>query len=265
MKFLRQRIKDRNFLRLIGRFLKAGVMEEGKLIDSEKGTPQGAVLSPVLANIYLHFVLDLWFEKVIKREIRGFVQLIRYADDFIVLFQIAKEAKEFGRKLRERLTKFGLKIAEEKSKIIWFGQYAWQKAQIERKRLDTFDFLGFTHYCDKTRGGKFKLGRKTASKKFRQKVKQMNQWLKSIRNQIELRKWWRLLGIKLIGHYRYYGISGNMPLMRAYYTRTLRLAHKWINRRSQKKSYNWQQFLKFVKYNPLPLPKICHLTYTLSL
>ena len=168
-------------------------MEEGKLIDSEKGTPQGAVLSPVLANIYLHFVLDLWFEKVIKRKVKGFVQLIRYADDFIVLFQIAKEAEEFGRKLRERLSKpphpsgwgivkgpphqflvwgytpsspcfrtghsgwggkFGLKIAEEKSKIIWFGQYAWQKAQIEGKRLDTFDFLGFTHYCDKTRGGK---------------------------------------------------------------------------------------------------------------
>ncbi|MEA1964900.1 MAG: reverse transcriptase domain-containing protein, partial [Candidatus Aerophobetes bacterium] len=259
-----QRIKDPNFLRLIGRFLKVGVVEEGKLIHFEEGTPQGAVLSPVLANIYLHFCLDLWFEKIIKKEAKGFVQLNRYADDFIALFQSSKEAEEFGRRLRQRLSKFGLKIAEEKSRIIPFGRYVWHRAQKEAKELDTFDFLGFTHYCDKTRGGKFKLGRKTTSKKFRQKAKQMNQWLKSVRNQVKLRKWWKLLEIKLIGHYRYYGISGNMPAMRAFYTLTFRLAHKWINRRSQKRSYNWRQFQNFVKYNPLPLPKIYHLTYTLS-
>ena len=264
MRCLEQRIKDPHFLRLIGRFLNTGVMEEGKYVSIEKGTPQGAVLSPVLANIYLHYILDLWFEKVVKSRLKGFAQLIRYADDFVVCFQSQKEAKEFGEALGQRLGKFGLKIAEDKSKIIEFGRYTWQKAQISGEKVATFDSLGFTHYCDKTRNGKFKLGRKTARKKFVQKTKELNQWMKNVRNLVGLKEWWQVLRLKLLGHYRYYGISGNMPSLRAYYTRTLRLAHKWVNRRSQKKSYNWQQFLKFVKYNPLPLPKLYHLTYTLS-
>jgi group II intron reverse transcriptase/maturase len=264
MKFLEQRIADRNLLRLIGRFLRAGVMEEGRYSQTDKGTPQGGIISPLLANVYLHYVLDLWFEKVIKKEVKGYVQLIRYADDFVVCFQAEKEAEAFGKKLRERLNKFGLKIAENKSKIIEFGRYRWAKARQEGRKLETFDFLGFTHYCDKTRTDKFKLGRKTAKSKFRQKAKEMNQWLMSVRNQVKMKEWWSVLRLKLIGHYRYYGISGNMSEMRAFYKRTIRLAHKWTNRRSEKKSYNWRQFLNFVKYNPLPLPKIYHLTYTLS-
>ena len=140
-----------------------------------------------------------------------------------------------------------------------FGHYVWEKAQKRGKRGATFDFLGFTHYCDKTRRGKFKLGRKTSSAKFRQKMEVVNQWLKRVRNQVTLAEWWKVFRLKLVGHYRYYGISGNMSSMHAYYRQTLRLAHKWINRRSQKKSYSWQQFLKFVKYNPLPLPKIYRL------
>jgi len=166
--------------------------------------------------------------------------------------------------LKERLAKYGLKIGKDKSKIIEFGRTAWQKAQRSGGKTATFDFLGFTHYCDKTRKGAFKVGRKTARKKFIQKMKEMNQWLKRIRNLVGVKEWWQVLRLKLIGHYRYYGISGNMPAMRGYYSKVLRLAHKWINRQSQKKSYNWRQFLNFVKYNPLPLPKIYHLTYTLS-
>ena len=261
---LEQRIKDPHVLRLIGRFLNTGVIEEGKYVPIEKGTPQGAVLSPVMANIYLHYILDLWFEKVVKSRLKGFAQLIRFADDFVVCFQSQKEAKEFREALEQRLGKFGLEIAEDKSKIIEFGRYAWQKAQTRGEKVATFDFLGFTHYCDRTRKGKFKLGRKTARKKFVQKTKALNQWMKHVRNFVELKQWWQALRLKLFGHYRYYGISGNMLSLRAYYTQTLRLAHKWINRRSQKKSYNWRQFLKFVKYNPLPLPKIYHSIYTLS-
>jgi len=264
MRCLEQRVKDPHFLRLIGRFLNVGIVEEGKLILTDKGTPQGAVLSPVLANIYLHYTLDLWFERKVKGQLKGFAQLIRYADDFVVCFQSEREAKEFGVALVQRLEKFGLKIAKDKSHIIEFGRYVWQKAQQQGRRVATFDFLGFTHYCDKTRKGVFKLGRKTARKKFALKLKELNQWMKKVRNLIELKEWWQVLRLKLIGHYRYYGISGNMSSMRAYYAQALRLAHKWINRRSQKKSYNWQQFLKFVRYNPLPLPKIYHLTYTLS-
>jgi len=264
MRCLEQRVKDPHFLRLIGRFLNVGVIEEGELIPTDRGTPQGAVLSPVLANIYLHYILDLWFEKVVKGQVKGFAQLVRYADDFVVCFQSEREAEEFGKVLERRLGKFGLKIAKDKSRIIEFGRTVWQKAQREGEKVATFDFLGFTHYCDRTRKGAFKLGRKTARKKFIQKIKEMNQWLKNVRNLVELKEWWQVLRLKLFGHYRYYGISGNMPSMRVFYTKALRLAHKWINRRSQKKSYNWRQFLKFVKYNPLPLPKIYHLTYTLS-
>ena len=260
MRCLEQRVKDPHFLRLIGRFLNVGVIEEGELIPTDRGTPQGAVLSPVLANIYLHYILDLWFEKVVKGQVKGFAQLVRYADDFVVCFQSEREAEEFGKVLERRLGKFGLKIAKDKSRIIEFGRTVWQKAQREGEKVATFDFLGFTHYCDRTRKGAFKLGRKTARKKFIQKIKEMNQWLKNVRNLVELKEWWQVLRLKLFGHYRYYGISGNMPSMRVFYTKALRLAHKWINRRSQKKSYNWRQFLKFVKYNPLPLPKIYHLT-----
>lgn len=264
MKCLRQRIKDTSLLRIIVRFLKAGIMEEGKLSRTAKGTPQGGVLSPLLANIYLHYILDLWFEKVVKSKLKGYAKLIRYADDFIVCFQSGKEAKEFGTALKQRLSKFGLEISEDKSRIIEFGRYVWQRAQQEKRKTATFNFLGFTHYCDKTRKGKFKLGRKTASTKFRQKMKAMNEWLKKVRNLVELKEWWKVLRVKLLGHYRYYGISGNMRELRKFSTQVSKLAYKWINRRSQKKSYTYKQYCRFKKYNPLPEPKIYHLTYALS-
>lgn len=264
MKCLEQRIADTNLLRLIGRFLNAGVMEEGKFIETDKGSPQGGILSPILANIYLHYTLDLWFERHVKRQLKGYACLIRYADDFVVCFQNSDEAKAFGEMLETRLDKFGLKTAKDKSRIIDFGRRAWYKAKQTGGKVSTFDFLGFTHYCDKTRRGKFKLGRKTASSKFRQKMKAANIWLKSVRNLVELREWWRILKRKMIGHYNYYGVSGNMTQIRKFYQRILSLVYKWINRRSQKKGYNWEQFCRFLKYNPLPRPKIYHLTYTLS-
>jgi hypothetical protein len=251
-------------LRLIGRFLNAGVIEEGRHIQIDKGTPQGGVLSPILANIYLHYILDLWFEEVVKPNLKGFAQLIRYADDFIVCFQSKTESTAFKDSLKQRLEEFGLKIAQDKSRVIEFGRYVWQKVKATGNKVATFDFLGFTHYCDKTRKGSFKLGRKTSSSKFRQKMKAMNTWLKDVRNLIKLQDWWQVLSQKLIGHYNYYGISGNMPQLNNFYKRTLRLAYKWINRRSQKRSYNLAQYYRFLKYNPLPLPKIYHSMYTLS-
>ncbi len=264
MEGLGQRIADPSFLRLIARFLKAGVMDEGKYMDVEKGTPQGGVISPVLANIYLHYILDLWFERKIKKEMKGFVQLTRYADDFIVCFQYGEEAKEFAERLKKRLEKFGLRVSEEKSRIIEFGRDVWQKAEGQGGKTETFNFLGFTHYCGKTRNGKFRVGRKTNQKKLRHKLKAMNQWLKQVRNLVELKEWWNILSLKLVGHYRYYGISGNMEGVRQYYRETIRLAYTWINRRSQKKSFDWEGYKRFLYWNPLPVPKIYHLTYTLS-
>ena len=261
---VQQRIADRNFLRLIVRFLKAGVMEEGRYMETDKGTPQGGIISPVLANIYLHYILDKWFEEKVKPQLKGYAQMIRYADDFVVCFQSEKEAEEFNKALKERLGRYGLKTSESKSRIIEFGRYARQKAKEQGKGLWTFDFLGFTHYSDETRKGKFKLGRKTSRKKFIQKVKAMNVWLKSVRNLIPVKEWWKVLGRKLIGHYRYYGISGNMQAMRLFSIEASKLAYKWINRRSQKRSYTYTRYCLFKEYNPLPEPKIYHLTYTLS-
>jgi len=264
MECLRQRIKDSRLMRIIGRFLKSGVMEDGEYIETEKGTPQGGILSPLLANIYLHYILDLWFEKKVKPHLKGYAHLIRYADDFIVLFQAGREAERFIKELRERLQKFGLRIKESRTRVIEFGRYVWEKAQREGKEVATFDFLGFTHYCDKTRKGGFKLGRKTNRKKFWQKVKETKLWIKRVRNLVELQEWWKVLCQKLTGHYRYYGISGNMAGIRAFYEEVSKLAYKWINRRSQKKSYTYRQYCRFKEYNPLPDPKIYHLTYALS-
>lgn len=262
---LRERIADPSFLSLIVRFLKAGIMEEGKYQETEEGTPQGGIISPVLANIYLHYILDLWLEKKIKKEFKGYAGLTRYADDFIVCLESEEEAKAFGEKLRERLGKFGLKVSEEKSRVIEFGRKAWQKGKETGIKASTFNFLGFTHYCDKTRKDGFKVGRKTSGKKMKTKLKAMNQWLKSIRNAVELKEWWKTLKQKLTGHYRYYGMSGNMKELRVYYSRTASLAYKWMNRRSQKKSMNMERYRRLInEWNPLPKPKIYHLTYTLS-
>jgi len=264
MKCLRQRIEDSTLLRLIARFLKAGIMEEGKRFKTDRGTPQGGVLSPLLANIYLHYVLDLWFEKKVKKMVKGYACLIRYADDFVACFQAEREAKAFAQTLRERLKKFGLRISESKSRIIQFGRYVWRKAQREGKKVETFDFLGFTHYCDRTRRGYFKLERKTSSKKFRQRARELNHWLRWVRNREKLTEWWPVLKLKLWGHYRYYGVSGNYPALRRYYTLTSKLAYKWINRRSQKKSYTFEKYLRFLAFDPLPKPRIYHSLYTLS-
>jgi len=171
MKFLKVRIADPNILRMIGRFLRAGVMEDGRYHRVDKGTPQGGILSPLLANIYLHYCLDIWFEKRVKRQLRGYARLIRYADDFVVCLQKAEEA------IRERLGKFGLAVSEEKSRIISFGRYPYHASRKHGKKLPTFDFLGFTHYCTRTRRGYFRLGRKTAKEKLRERLKETNQWL----------------------------------------------------------------------------------------
>jgi len=264
MKFLMERIADRNFLRLIGRFLRCGVMEEGKYVEVEEGTPQGGVLSPVLANIYLHYTLDLWFERRFKRESRGYAELVRYADDFVVCFQKIVDAKKFWEEVKDRVGGFGLKISEEKSRILRFGRYPFWGAEERGTKLDTFNFLGFTHYCTKTREGKFKVERRTARDKFRRKIKELNSWLRSVRNTSEVRVWWKILCIKLVGHYSYFGISGNMTALHSFYNLAVWYAFKWLNRRSQRRSMNWKEFYVFLNRNPLPKPRIYHEFYSFA-
>lgn len=258
MKCLRQRIVDRAFLRLIARFLKAGAVAEGQYLKTEAGTPQGSIISPVLANIYLRYVLDLWFERSVQRRLRGYGGLTRYADDFVVCFQSEREARSFERELRQRLARFGLRIAEGKSRTIEFGRYRWQAARQRGERLATFDFLGFTHYCDRTREGGFKVGRKTARTRLNRALVTINKWLKWIRNQIPVREWWPMLAAKLRGHYCYYGVRGNTRSLHSFYYRVLRMAYKWLNRRSQKASYTWEEYCRRLRFLPLPLPRIGH-------
>ena len=264
MECLRQRISDPSFLRLIGRFLKAGIMEEGKYVETGEGTPQGGILSPVLSNIYLHYVLDLWFERRMKRELSGYAEENRYADDFVICVQRREEGERVLRALRERFAKFGLSLSEEKTRLVEFGRYAGVNRERRGEKPDTFDYLGFTHFIDRSRRGKFKVGQRTSKKKFRAKIKAMNSWLKSVRNAVKLREWWAILRVKLLGHYRYYGISGNLMGIKRYYLRVLALVYKWINRRSQRRSYNRKGFAHYLEYYPLPKPRIYRNLYTLA-
>lgn len=254
---LEQRISDKFFLRLMVRMLKNGVFEEGIIMEPAKGTPQGAVLSPVLSNIYLHYAVDIWLNRDIKRDANGYVEIVRYCDDFVIMVEKEEDARSIMEKLSERLCRCNLELSTEKSKIVRFGRNSGNG------RGRTFDFLGLTHFNDKTRKGYYKVGRKTAPKKLNRSLKEMNLWLKSIRNKVKAQEWWKVLIGKMRGHFQYYGVSGNMPSLKRFYTIVIRLVKKWLNRRSQKKKFNWEKFILYLSRHPLPKPRIYHDLYTL--
>jgi group II intron reverse transcriptase/maturase len=254
---LEQRISDKFFLRLMVRMLKNGVFEEGRYMKPEKGTPQGAVLSPVLSNIYLHYGLDVWLHKDIKRKTNGYVEMVRYCDDFVIMVEKEEDTKWIMEELAERLSRCNLELSLEKSKIVRFGRNSGSG------RGRTFDFLGFTHFNDKTRKGYYKVGRKTVGKRLNKSLKEMNMWLKAVRNMLRVEDWWKILESKMRGHFQYYGVSGNMPWIKKFYSGVIRMVKKWLNRRSQKRSYNWEEFKLYLQRHPLPKPKIYHDLYTL--
>jgi group II intron reverse transcriptase/maturase len=264
LKFLQIRIKDSSMLYLIRKFLEAGYVDNSLLVTPEKGTPQGSILSPLMANVFLHYVLDEWFENTVKRYVTGYCELIRYADDFVCVVQYARDAERIERAFQNRFNKYGLEIHPEKSRKISFGRFEVINAQLQGRPANTFDFLGFTHFCDKARKGFFKLGRKTSRKKFNSKCKEMTDWLKKIRNLKKPKEWWNTLAAKLRGHYQYFGVSGNYRNIKAYYNHTIRMLLKWLNKRSQKKSMSWQGFYNYLKCYPLPMPKIVHNFYASS-
>ena len=261
MTFIQKRINDTTLLNLIGKFLKAGYVDDGLLVTSDEGTPQGSILSPMLANIFLHYVLDEWFEATVKSHVRGFCELVRYADDFVCMIQFAEEAENIEQVLKKRFDRYHLEIHPTKSRRLSFGSFERKNARKQNRKPNTFDFLGFTHYCDISRKGNFKLGRKTSSKKFVAKCKAMKDWLKKIRNKVKTKDWWKTLKAKLRGHYQYYGVSENYAGIARFYKMTLRLVRKWLNRRSQKRKMNWERFAKYLEHYPLPKPKITHSFY----
>ena len=260
-KFIEHRVSDLNLVRLIVRFLKSGIVEEGKRMKAEEGTPQGGNLSPILANIYLHYVLDLWFKYHLKKELIGYAEIVRYADDFVIVVQSQSDCEKILNNLKERFAKFKLELSEEKTKVIRFGRRASKQGKGNDKS-GTFDFLGFTHYCGKTRQGKFTVRRKTSQKRFAQKIKLMSEFLKKNRCSKNIAGLWKSIKSKLIGHYGYYGISGNSRSIENYYYKVITLIFKWLNRRSQRKSTTWESFKKYLKSYPLPKPKIYVNLYT---
>ena len=257
LKFLNYYIKDKNILRLVKKYLKAGIIDNGQLVKSDEGTAQGNIISPVLANIYMHNVLTLWFQYIIAKECKGECFLVVYADDFIAGFQYPWEAERFYEQLRSRMAKFGLELEENKSRIVESGRYlASLKAKRgESTRLGTFDFLGFTFYCGRTTKGNPWIMPKTSSKKFRQKVKEIKIWLYNNKEQ-KLGKLMYMLNVKLVGHYRYYGISFNSRMISNYKQQVRELLYKVLNRRSEKKSYTREGFIEMMKYYKLVNPKI---------
>lgn len=258
MRFLERRIGDKRMLRMVKRFLKAGVMEEGKLYVSEEGVPQGGSISPILSNIYLHYALDSWFEKGFRRVCGGAARLIRYADDFVACFATRADAERFNRELVTRLAKFGLEVEPTKTKVLAFGPDAATRARQEgKKKPETFDFLGFTHYCSRTRNGRrFRMKRETARKKFRVKLAAMKEWLKENRAKMTTRELWQKVCEKLRGHYGYFGVTDNSSGIGRFYNEVEKLLYKWLNRRSQRKAMTWEKFRLMNKRFPLPRPRI---------
>lgn len=256
MKFIGSRIKDPNILRLVKRMLKAGIMEDFQFEPTEEGSGQGSVCSPVIANIYMHYVLAWWFEEKIKPNMRGYCDLIIYADDFVASFQYKSEAEEFYERLKRRMGYFGLSLEEEKSRLIEFGRFAREnRARRGDGKPETFDFLGFTHYCSLSKNGRFRVKRKTSRKKFRKKCREINQRIKDMRT-------WKLpeiikkLNQILVGYYHYYGITDNIPSLSKFYFWICKSLFYWLNRRSQKKSYSWAGFNVMLAEYPLATPKI---------
>lgn len=209
-------------------------------------------------------MLDLWFEKKIKPRLQGQGYLIRYADDYVCLIQKQEDARWVMAAMRERFAKFGLELNAEKTRVTSFGRYESPNAERQGRKANTFDFLGFTHYCGKNRNGKFLVGRRTCAKKFRAKCRQMNQWFKSVRNLVETKDWWAILRSKLTGHYRYYGVSGNSYGIGRFHRRMLYLVRKWLNRRSQRRTFSWANYWRYLEKYPLPSPRIFQNFYPLN-
>lgn len=245
------RIKDGVIRRMIDKWLKAGVLEDGRLYYPQEGTPQGGVISPLLSNIYLHYVLDEWFIEAIQPRLKGNSSLIRFADDFLLLFSNKEDAERVMKVLAKRLQKYGLSLHPEKTKLV-------EVTGRDRGTPSTFDFLGFTHYMGKSRKGKWILKRKTSKKKLKASLQRMNEWMKANRHK-PVDQLIHELNRKLRGHYGYYGITFNYPGLNHYHHKVRRMLHKWLNRRGGKPRWCWDRYTgQLLEQYPLEQPRIVH-------
>lgn len=256
--FLSKRIRDGVIVRLIGKWLNAGVMYEAEIYKNEKGTPQGGVVSPILANVYLHEVLDKWFEEEVKPRMRGQAHLVRYADDGVLVFANEDDARRVMEVLPKRFEKFGLALHPEKTRLLSFKRPSKQgkpPSGSEGQGAGSFDFLGFTHYWGKSRQGNWVVQRKTSKSRFAGAVARVNDWCRSNRHR-RITDQWSMLCRKLRGHFNYYGIPGNSDSIGRFRHCVRRIWHKWLSRRSQRAALNWEKMANLLKMFPLPLPRV---------
>lgn len=254
LRMLEQRVDDQAFLGLIRKWLKAGVLEvDGRVSRPTAGTPQGGVISPVLANVYLHYVLDLWFQKVVRRYCAGAAYLIRYADDFVCAFEHERDARRFYAALGKRFERFGLQLAKEKSRVTSFERPGYRAKY--RYGRESFVFLGFEYRWGRTRSGYWWVKRRTAPKRLHASIQNVKRWIKTHRH-FRMRKFFSLLNSRLRGYYNYYGIRGNLQSLASFYYQVELSLYKWLNRRSQRRSLNWQGLKDLIAHYEIEKPRV---------
>ena len=251
MAMIETKIQAKRFIRYLKRMLKAGILEDGKIVRSDTGVPQGNIASPILANIYAHFVLDEWFDKTVKSHCQGEVKLVRYADDAVICCTLEKDAVRIKHAINKRLKKFDLSMNEEKTHVVTFSK-------THRLTSSTFDFLGFTFYIGKTKIGKANPKVKTSSKKIKAKLVAVNEWCKRNRNRYRLNELWRIFCTKLRGHVQYFGVSFNAKWVGRFLMKAQIIFWKWMNRRSQRRSMTMNKFNEYRKLYPAPRVRVCH-------
>jgi RNA-directed DNA polymerase len=251
---LKQKIKDPKFMRYINRMFKAGVLAKGEMRMSEEGVPQGSICSPILANIFAHYAIDTWIEEMIKPACKGSIELFRYADDAVICCEYDEDAQRIKKVLGKRLEKYKLQFNEEKTKLVPFNK------ELARQGVEqgTFDFLGFTFFWGKSQYGTTIPKMRTKAKTQKSKLRKLKEWIKKERNVYPLKSIWKTLKAKLRGHIQYYGVSHNFENVNRYIKQARKIVFKWLNRRSQRKSINWEEFKRFMKANPLPEAVIVH-------
>ena len=254
---LAEKIHDGRFIKLIRTMLEAGVLEKGRWSATEEGTPQGSSISPLLANVFLHYVLDLWVHQWRRRRARGRVIIVRYADDFVMGFQYADDARAMMEALRGRVGEFHLTLHEEKTRLIEFGRLpSLARERSGQRRCATFAFLGFMHYCGRTRDGRFVVKRQTQSKRLTRKLQELRQEARQRRHTpiADQHAW---LSQMLRGHYAYYGLPSNFRLLMTFYEQVRELWYRALRRRSQR-GLTWDRFNALLERLPLPRPRITH-------
>jgi RNA-directed DNA polymerase len=255
MEMLQKRVVDKDLLRIIGKWLHIGVMEEGRYLDFENGVYQGSAISPILANLYLHVVLDEWVEHTVKPRMRGEISLFRFCDDFIVCFQYRDDAERFHRVLPKRFERFGLTLHPEKTRLIEFGRFAGDNARRKGQKPSTFKFLGFTFYGAKAYSGKFVVMLKTLPKRLGRKLNEVREYCRQHRHDPVWKQRMHLRAV-LLGHYNYYGRTTNHRSL-AKFSRGVERAWKfWLGRRGQKGRYTWTKFKQTLRRYPLTKPTI---------